>query len=227
MAAEMLQRMRDLYQHRLQLAKEDPYEIAVAHIRLNYSYLGIGHNPELILDSVHQAFDLVGRLPEDSDVMNMLAHCHNNLCSAYFRLREFGKATDSIDVSINLYHKVENNLGLIESYMHKSDVNLRWGGRQQLQQSRIDIKQALVLLAEVGDPVHSRWWQSCRAKAHFSLLLLAHKEVTSYDGNRETEVYVEEAMTHFNLCKEAAEECGDADTHIKVLESSTVSLLWM
>jgi hypothetical protein len=59
------------------------------------------------------------------------------------------------------------------------------------------------------------------------LLLLAHKEVTSYDGNRETEVYVEEAMTHFNLCKEAAEECGDADTHIKVLESSTVSLLWM
>ncbi len=147
MAAEMLQRMRDLYQHRLQLAKEDPYEIAVAHIRLNYSYLGIGHNPELILDSVHQAFDLVGRLPEDSDVMNMLAHCHNNLCSAYFRLREFGKATDSIDVSINLYHKVENNLGLIESYMHKSDVNLRWGGRQQLQQSRIDIKQALVLLA--------------------------------------------------------------------------------
>jgi hypothetical protein len=147
MAAEMLQRMRDLYQHHLQLAKEDPYAIADAHIQLNIAYLRIAHNPQLILDSVHQAFDLIGRLPEDSDVMRMLAQCHSHLSLAYFRFREFGKATDSIDASINLFRKVEGNVGLIDLYIHKSDVNLRWGGRQRLQQSRIDVKQALVLLA--------------------------------------------------------------------------------
>jgi hypothetical protein len=147
MAAEMLQRMRDLYQHRLQLAKEDPYAIADAHIRLNNAYLRIAHNPQLILDSVHQAFDLIGRLPEDSDVMRMLAQCHSHLSLAYFRLREFGKATDSIDASINLFRKVEENVGLIDLYIHKSDVNLMWGGGQRLQQSRIDVKKALVLLA--------------------------------------------------------------------------------
>jgi hypothetical protein len=51
------------------------------------------------------------------------------------------------------------------------------------------------------------------------------EEHGGYEETSETEVYVEEAMTHFTLCKEAAEECGNADTQIKVLESSTVSLL--
>ncbi|CAK9202978.1 unnamed protein product [Sphagnum troendelagicum] len=213
MAAEMLQRMRDLYQHRLQLAKEDPYAIADAHIQLNNSYLGITHNSQLILDSVHQAFDLIGRLPEDSDVMRMLAQCHSHLSLAYFRLLEFGKATDSIDASINLFRKVKDNVELIRLYILKAAVR---GDRQQLQQSRILVKQALVLLAEVGDHLRSQEQQNLRAEAHYSLLSIAYMEADGgYVETSETEVYVEEAMTHFTLCKEAAEECGNADTQIK------------
>jgi hypothetical protein len=36
---------------------------------LNHAYLGIMYNPQFILDISHQTFDLLGMLPEDSDLM--------------------------------------------------------------------------------------------------------------------------------------------------------------
>jgi hypothetical protein len=58
---------------------------------LNHAYLGIMYTPQLILDSSHQTFDLLGRLPEDSDLMRM-------------------KASDSFDVAISLFCKLEGKV---------------------------------------------------------------------------------------------------------------------
>ncbi len=78
---------------------------------LNHAYLGIMYNPQLILDSSHHNFDLLGRLSEDLDLMRMLVHyhqCHFSL--AYSHPTEFEKASDSFDVAISLFCKLEGNV---------------------------------------------------------------------------------------------------------------------
>jgi hypothetical protein len=69
------------------------------------------YNPQFILDSNHQTFDLLGRLPADSDLMRMLVHYHHcHLSLAYSHPTEFEKASDSFDVAISLFCKLEGNI---------------------------------------------------------------------------------------------------------------------
>jgi hypothetical protein len=78
---------------------------------LNHAYLGIMYSPQLILDSNHQTFDLLGRLPEDLDLMKMLVHYHQcHLSLVYFHPTEFENATDSFAIAINLFCKLEDNV---------------------------------------------------------------------------------------------------------------------
>jgi hypothetical protein len=77
---------------------------------LNHAYLGIMYNPQLILDSSHQTFDLLGRLPEDEPDEKLVHYHQCHLSLAYSHPIEFEKATDSFDVAINLFCKLEDNV---------------------------------------------------------------------------------------------------------------------
>lgn len=143
-----LQRMKDLFQYRQELAQQDPYKMAEALVWLNNSYFPIFPDFQFVLESAHRALDLLGRLPKDSRVKRLLAKCHSHRSRAYFRLGDFENATNSIKVAISLFEELPGNIGdVIELLIFKARVSYASGDRTQLPECKNDLNKALKLLA--------------------------------------------------------------------------------
>ncbi|KAG0605755.1 hypothetical protein M758_9G085300 [Ceratodon purpureus] len=215
---EKLQRIRDLFLYRQELAQQDPIKIAEALVLLNNAYLSILHNPQLILESVQQALDLLSKLTINLDVVKLSARCFSHRGLAYFRLEETKNADSSFDASIALFKDLEETNEVIEMYYFKACLNIRLGDKKQLPQFKNDLEKALGLLKESMGLLPSKRQQNLMARGHYLLMSIALDE-----GEEQ------EAMTHFSQCKEAAEESFDAEVLIKahiVMADVHQALLW-